>query len=307
MATITVSGSPRTRTLAIYKGHDAFALGLKRRWVRLSLLLPALLQVVLEPAIVGIALSLFSHDASLTYFIIYTAVTCFGIRNGRINLEHEISQLMRHGIVVSGRSAYFLAQVFFASILTTVQTTILFAFVFISDSGLPGRWPLAVAAIVLLGWISSLGWLFLSLFFRSQRLLANLVPGLVVLQMLSSGYIVPTRDMPPIDLLISTLTPAFFTERIIDLSLISGETIKGDLMMRHPVAYMNINSLYRSITGERLKIGTTRNFNDWFIYSFSALFGWLCTLLFCGVAVCRVRRMAKERSIVTRLTKRKYD
>jgi len=287
--------------VVVIEDLDAFGLCLRRLSLQLLSNLARLLIALLQPAIIGLALSLFSRDISMSYFFIYTAVTCFGIRNGQINVEPEIRQLKRHGISVVGKIGYFIAHVLFSGLLTTVQAIVLFAFVAISDSGLPGRWALAVVAVVLLGWIAGVGWLLVSLFFDSQKLLSNFIPVLIILQMLSSGFVIPAKDMTPPHLFFCNWTPAFATERIIDLSLLSGHKLSGELGRDYPIPYFNINDWHRSLTGERLRTGTVLYFNDLFLYSFSVLTAWLFALSLCGVAACHLRKRSEDRSDASRL------
>jgi ABC-2 type transporter len=280
MAETTTRGSDRTGRLA---GVAAFRFCLRRllieRWSD-----PILIGIsFLQPVIVGFALSLSTNDIQTRYFLAYTAVGWFGLRNGQTNVNHEIRQLASRGVSVTGKIGSIIAHIFFSAFVTTVQTIVLFAVLAIAHLGLPGRWPVLVA-VVLLGWISAVGWLLLSLFFDSPNLLNTFAPIVVVLQMLSSGFVIVSQDMPPWQLSFCNWTPGFATERIIELSLLTGNKISGDLVMQYPRAYFNIGEWHRNLTGERLYTSTVYYFTDLFVYPFSVLTGWLCALFFCAVA-----------------------
>jgi hypothetical protein len=119
------------------------------------------------------------------------------------------------------------------------------------------------------------------------------------LQMLSSGFMIPTKDMAPWQLFVCNWTPAFATERIIELSLLSGQKLNGDLARAYPIAYFNINDWHRSLTGERIMSGTIISFNNLFVYSFSVLAAWLFG--FCCIAACHFRKQSADRSDASRL------
>jgi len=306
MAIITKSDSDQTRTLAVVAGVGAFRFCLRRLLLELFSDLPRLLIVLLQPAIIGLALSLFSSDISTSYFMAYTAVGWFGLRNGQINVEHEMRQLKRHGVLVTGKIGRFIAHVSFSGFVTTVQTIVLFAALAIRNLWLPGIWVFAVVAVVILGWIAAVGWLLLSLFLDSQKLLSNFIPVLVILQMLSSGFVIPTQDMAPWQLFFCNWTPAFATERIIDLSLLSGHKLSGELVRDYPIPYFNINDWHRKLTGETLRTGTVIYFTDLFAYSFSVLTAWLFALSLCGVATCSIRQRSADRSDASRSRNRGY-
>jgi hypothetical protein len=216
MAMITTSDLDQTRML----GVAAFRFCLRRLLLELFSDVPRLLIVLVLPGTIGFALSFFSNDISGSYFLAYTAVGWFGLHNGRINVEYEIRQLKRHGVLVTGKIGCFIAHVSFSGFVTTVQTLVLFAALTIRSLWFPGVWVFAVVAVVFLGWIAAAGWLLVSLFFDSQKLLSNFIPVSVILQMLSSGFVIPTQDMAPWQLFVCNLTPAFATERIIELSFL---------------------------------------------------------------------------------------
>jgi hypothetical protein len=194
----------------------------------------------------------------------------------------------------------------FSGFVTTVQTIVLFAALAIRSLWLPGIWAFAVVAVVLLGWIAGVGWLLVSLFFDSQKLLSNFIPVLIILQMLSSGFVIPIQDMAPWQLFFGNWTPAFATERITELSLLSGKTISGEVVRDYPIPYININDWHRKLTGERLRTGTVIYFNDLFVYSFSVLTAWLFALSLCGVAACSIRQRSADRSDASRSRNRGY-
>jgi hypothetical protein len=84
-----------------------------------------------------------------------------------------------------------------------------------------------------------------------------LIPVLLIPQILFSGHTVEVKDMSPPVLAISQLLPSFAAERIFDTSLLLNQRLTGQFPQDYPLPYYNINAWYRSITGERLKAGTT--------------------------------------------------
>jgi hypothetical protein len=295
------SASLRTANAGV-GGFAAFCFCFDRNTRQLSSDSARVLTLLLQPIVLGIALRWWTADISVIYFASYSVLAWLGLRNGQVNVEQNIRQLKREGVIIKGRTWYFVANALFVGLTTTVQSVVLFASVAIVNAGLPGKWLLGVLAVTLLGWITSSGWLFLSLFFHSQKLLGNFIPVFVVLQILSSGFLISTKDMAEWQLNLCKWTPAFATQRIIDLSLLSGRRISGDLIIKYTVAYFNINALYRGVTGERLKAGTIVRLNEWFANWFLLLTCWLSGFSVCSVAVNGVRQRREKRLKAERLT-----
>lgn len=211
-------------------------------WRNFAILLsqPVLIGLLLALAVSGTA-----DDSALKLFFVSVATLWFGCSNGAQQIIGELPIYRRERMAGLHRSSYFFAKWLFLSVITLIQSALLFAVTRFVGAGVTGAldWQLvglAVMALVATG----LG-LAISAVARSVTQAVLLVPLLIIPQIVLSGFTVPASEMKPMILKVSEYVPSFQLQRTMDTSLIWGKVINAQTLEQHLQAVQNLN-----ITGQ---------------------------------------------------------
>ena len=214
-----------------------------------------LIMLLAQPIIIGALVAWATSDAALTQFYAYVATLWFGSSNSAQEIIRELPIYRRERLVGLNRSSYLASKFLWLGGLTVIQSLLLYASIAIIRLGIHGAVQWQIIGLILLAFASTGIGLAISAFARSVVQAVMLVPLFLIPQIVFSGFSPPAYDMSPPVLWVSQIMPSFASERIADVSFLLDQKITGDLMSDYRTPYWNINSWYRSWTGERLKNG----------------------------------------------------
>jgi ABC transport system ATP-binding/permease protein len=210
-----------------------------------------------QPIVIGGLVAWAASDPSLAHFFSYIATLWFGCSNSAQEIVRELPIYRRERLVGLSRFSYLASKFLWMGTLTTIQSLLLYFTIAIGRWGTHGEVIWQLSGLVLLAFAATGIGLTVSAFARSAIQAVMLIPVLLIPQILFSGHTVEVKDMSPPVLAIGQLLPSFAAERIFDTSLLLNQRLTGQFPQDYPLPYYNINAWYRSITGERLKAGTT--------------------------------------------------
>jgi len=218
-----------------------------------------LLIIVGQPLIIGLllvwAVSGTSDDASLKLFITYIATLWFGCSNGAQAIIGELPIYRRERMVGLGRQSYLFSKTLFISLLTLVQAFLLFAVARFLSGGIDGSLAYQAAGISLMAVVSSCIGLAISSISRSTMQAVLFVPLVIIPQIVLSGYTVPASSMAPTVTAVSSLTPTFQLQRIMDTSLLWERDIDSKILEEHMPPFRNLNSVHHLTIGDHFQNG----------------------------------------------------
>jgi ABC-type multidrug transport system ATPase subunit/pSer/pThr/pTyr-binding forkhead associated (FHA) protein len=210
-----------------------------------------------QPIIIGALVAWATKDASLTQFFAYIGTLWFGCSNSAQEIVRELPIYRRERLVGLSRFSYLASKFLWMGGLTGLQALLLYGTIAAVRFGIQGVPIWQLLGLIMLAFAATGIGLTVSAFARSAIQAVMLIPLLLIPQILFSGYTVPAKDMTPSVLMVSRIMPSFAAQRISDIGLLLDRKISGALAQDYPIAYYNINDWYRSITGERLKSGST--------------------------------------------------
>ncbi len=241
-----------------------------------------------QPIIIGLLVSWVSNDASLALFFAYIASLWFGCSNGAQEIVREIPIYRREHIIGIGRNAYLLSKGAFLGSITLIQAMLLYATLQLGELGLNGNagWQIASLASTAVA-ASGIG-LAISSLARSVMQAVMVVPLLLIPMIVLSGYTVPAHSMKKTVVTMSTITPAFAAQRIMDTSFLWRQQIARGTLSDHWVSFRNLN------LKEDLKTGDT--YDRWSpgLGALLSLAGW--SLSTYGIAYAALRTRETKRS-----------
>lgn len=208
-----------------------------------------------QPIIIGALVAWATNDAALTQFYAYVATLWFGSSNSAQEIIRELPIYRRERLVGLSRASYLASKFLWLGGLTVIQSLLLYASIAIIRLGIHGAIHWQVIGLILLSFASTGIGLAISAFARSVVQAVMLVPLFLIPQIVFSGFSPPAYEMSSPVLWVSQIMPSFASERIADVSFLLDQKITGDLMSDYRTPYWNLNSWYRSWTGERLKNG----------------------------------------------------
>ena len=210
-----------------------------------------------QPLIIGLllvwAVSGTSDDASLKLFITYIATLWFGCSNGAQAIIGELPIYRRERMVGLGRQSYLLSKTFFIGAMTLVQAFMLFALTRYGGGGIDGSLPCQATGVALIAIVSSCIGLAISCISRSTMQAVLFVPLIIIPQIVLSGYTVPASSMGPAVTAVSSITPTFQLQRIMDTSLLWDRDIDSKILEEHMPPFRNMNSVHHLAVGEHFK------------------------------------------------------
>jgi len=218
-----------------------------------------LLIILGQPLIIGLllvwAVSGTSDDASLKLFITYIATLWFGCSNGAQAIIGELPIYRRERMVGLGRQSYLVSKTLFIGLLTLVQAFLLFAVTRFLGGGIDGSLAYQAAGILLMAGVSSCIGLAISSISRSTMQAVLFVPLVIIPQIVLSGYTVPASSMAPAVTAVSSVTPTFQLQRIMDTSLLWGREIDSRILEQHMPPFRNMNSVHHLTIGDHFQNG----------------------------------------------------
>jgi ABC-type multidrug transport system ATPase subunit/pSer/pThr/pTyr-binding forkhead associated (FHA) protein len=244
-------GTPQTQT------RKAFALPilLQRQVAIFRADVKNLVMLLAQPLIIGGLVAWATKDAALTQFYAYVATLWFGASNSAQEIIRELPIYRRERLVGLSRSSYLASKFFWLGGLTMIQSLLLYGWIALIQLGTHGAVQWQVIGLILLAFASTGIGLSISAFARSVVQAVMFVPLFLIPQIVFSGFSPPAYDMSPPVLWVSQIMPSFASERIADVSFLLDQRITGPLTDEYHTPYYNINSWYRSGTGERLSLG----------------------------------------------------
>ncbi len=238
---------PKNRSVA---RRRAWGILMRRQWTILRSDWRNFAILLGQPVIIGLLVSWVSDDASLALFFAYIAALWFGCSNGAQEIVREIPIYRREHIIGVGRNAYLLSKGAFLGSITLIQVLLLYGTLLLGELGLNGNagWQIAGLASTAIA-ASGIG-LAVSSLARSVMQAVMVVPLLLIPMILLSGYSVPAHSMEKPVVKISTITPAFAAQRMMDTSFLWRQRIARRTLSDHWVSFRNLNLKEDLKTGE---------------------------------------------------------
>ncbi len=222
---------------------------LARQWAILRADWRNFLLLIGQPIVIAALVSWASDNPSLILFFAYLATLWLGCSNAAQEIVKEIAIYKRERLVGVGAHSYLASKFLFLTAVTAAQALLLYVCVAAFERGLGGSvcWQLlgllgtALAAVGIGSAISALA--------GSVLQAVMIVPLVLIPQILFSGFTVEVRDMKPAVLALSSITPAFAAESLMDTSFLWRQKIAGQFIADHPIAVSNLRARGYAKTG----------------------------------------------------------
>ncbi len=218
---------------------------LRADWKNLAILLG-------QPILIGVLVTWVSTNASLALFFAYIATLWFGCGNAAQEIVKELPMFRRERLVGLGRHEYLLAKSVSLMRITAVQSLLLYGTMAICLGGMPGRNGWQIAGLMMTC-VASVGiGLAISSLARSVLQAVMLVPLVLIPQILFSGFTPSAGLMDDGPYWVSRVMPSAAAQGIMDVSLMSGIPVTGELARDYGTALDNLTRNERFRTGGTL-------------------------------------------------------
>jgi ABC-type multidrug transport system ATPase subunit/pSer/pThr/pTyr-binding forkhead associated (FHA) protein len=230
---------------------------LERQWAVLVSDWRNLLILIGQPLLIGLLLAWgvggTADDSILKLFFAYIATLWFGCSNGAQAVVGELPIYLRERMVGLGRGSYLFSKCIFITLLTALQSTVIYGIARFFVEGIDGALLLQVGGLATMSLFASCLGLAISTISRSTMQAVLLVPLLIIPQIIFSGYTVPASSMKKDVSAVASVMPAFQLQRVMDTSVLWNRTIDSKLLEEHMPSFLNLNKQ------NHLKIGNQFN------------------------------------------------
>ncbi len=238
--------NPSTATLPVL---------LRRQWAILRSDLRNFLILFGQPLLIGLLVVWVTDDVSLTLFFAYLATLWFGCSNAAQEIVRELPIYRRERTVGLGRDAYLLSKFSLLGTLTALQGVFLYAclgvlrwWVYPDASptrGLDGSWLWQGGSVVCTAYAAAGIGLAVSALARDAMQAMMIVPLVLIPQILFSGLVVETKQMPRSAFVFSSVMPSYAAQTMMDVGAFWHRPITGDLYNSREKAREHLMHLLR--------------------------------------------------------------
>ncbi|MEX1119293.1 MAG: ATP-binding cassette domain-containing protein [Terrimicrobiaceae bacterium] len=194
-----------------------------------------------QPLLIALLVTWVSQDPSLILFFAYVATLWFGCGNAAQEIVREIPMFRRERLIGLGRSAYLSSKFFSLSVLTIVQSVLMYGVMQVCAQGIGGSPVWQLTALIMTSLAAVAIGLAISAWARSALQAVMLVPLVLIPQILFAGFMPPTGEFPPGPLAVSRTMPSASAQAVMDVSLFWKKTISGSLRVDFPSTFSNLN------------------------------------------------------------------
>jgi ABC-type multidrug transport system ATPase subunit/pSer/pThr/pTyr-binding forkhead associated (FHA) protein len=193
-----------------------------------------------QPLIIAGLVSWVTDEKALVLFFAYIATLWFGCSNGAQEIVKEVPIYRRERLIGVGTHSYLLSKFGALTLITVLQSLLLWIVMFAFEKGLDGSlmWQgaalggTAAAAVGIGLGISGLA--------RSVMQAVLIVPLLIIPQIIFSGYTVPAHDMRQPVYTVSKVVPTFAAQTLVDLSFLWGKQTGRSTIADHYTSLRNL-------------------------------------------------------------------
>ena len=252
-ALLTPQANPMSATLPVL---------LRRQWAILRADPRNFLILFGQPLLIALLVVWATDDVSLTLFFAYLATLWFGCSNAAQEIVGELPIYRRERTVGLGRHAYLLSKFALLGSLTAAQGVFLYACLWalrwwaypdaLPARGLDGSLPWQVGSVVCTAYAAAGIGLAVSALARDAMQATMIVPLVLIPQILFSGLVVETKQMPRSALIFTSLTPSYAAQTMMDVGAFWHRPITGGLYNGREKAREHLMHLLRLELQSRL-------------------------------------------------------
>ena len=238
--------NPATATLPVL---------LRRQWAILRSDPRNFLILFGQPLLIGLLVVWVTDDVSLTLFFAYLATLWFGCSNAAQEIVRELPIYRRERTVGLGRDAYLLSKFSLLGTLTALQGVFLYACLgalrwwlypdALPSRGLDGSWLWQGGSVVCTAYAAAGIGLAVSALARDAMQAMMIVPLVLIPQILFSGLVVETRQMPRSAFVLAGAMPSYAAQTMMDVGAFWRRPITGDLYNAREKAREHLQHLLR--------------------------------------------------------------
>lgn len=192
-----------------------------------------------QPLLIGLLVVWVTDDTSLTLFFAYLATLWFGCSNAAQEIVRELPVYRRERTVGLGRNAYLLSKFSLLGSLTALQAIFLYACLWavrwwtypdaLPTRGLDGSLWWQGGSVVCTAFAAAGIGLAVSALARDAMQATMIVPLVLIPQILFSGLVVETKQMPRSAFLFTSLMPSYAAQTMMDVGAFWHRPITGNL------------------------------------------------------------------------------